>query len=305
MVRLGPMDNSQAPASILDTLRTVEFRLGLKGYNVDEVDEYLDKAAQEAEGLQEHVRQLNERLRQASERIAQLERDKRAAPAGGRQRGGGRGGGGLRGGRRALRRDAAAHTPAGAEVRRPDEAGERGGSGRGRRAGRGDGAGGHRRRRGDGGAAAGRDAPEAARGGHPAGGHPDRVGHGRREHGPAPRVGAQPAPRRALRDPQVGGRERAAGELAHGREAEVGSGARRGGVATTRLAVSRGGRRCADAEPPETPPCREGPARSDPLRWGERGMLPLSLAVRYRHPLPGRGRRQGNRPRDVVRRRER
>jgi DivIVA domain-containing protein len=75
------MDNSQAPSSILDTLRTVEFRLGLKGYNVDEVDEYLDKAAQEAEALQEHVRQLNERLRQASERIAQLEREKRAAPA--------------------------------------------------------------------------------------------------------------------------------------------------------------------------------------------------------------------------------
>jgi cell division initiation protein len=74
------MDSSQTPSSILDTLRTVEFRLGLKGYNVDEVDEYLDKAAQEAEGLQEHVRQLNERLRQASERIAQLERDKRSAP---------------------------------------------------------------------------------------------------------------------------------------------------------------------------------------------------------------------------------
>ncbi len=74
------MDNSQVPASILDTLRTVEFRLGLKGYNVDEVDEYLDKAAQESEALQEHVRQLNERLRQASERIAQLEREKRAAP---------------------------------------------------------------------------------------------------------------------------------------------------------------------------------------------------------------------------------
>src|SRR6516162_1407485 len=75
------MDNSPAPASILDTLRTVEFRLGLKGYNVDEVDEYLDKAAQEAEGLQEHVRQLNERLRQASERIASLKRDMRSAPA--------------------------------------------------------------------------------------------------------------------------------------------------------------------------------------------------------------------------------
>jgi DivIVA domain-containing protein len=75
------MDNSPASSSILDTLRTVEFRLGLKGYNVDEVDEYLDKAAQEAEGLQEHVRQLNERLRQASERIATLEREKRSAPA--------------------------------------------------------------------------------------------------------------------------------------------------------------------------------------------------------------------------------
>jgi DivIVA domain-containing protein len=75
------MDSSQTPSSILDTLRTVEFRLGLKGYNVDEVDEYLDKAAQEAEGLQEHVRQLNDRLRQASERIAQLEREKKSAPA--------------------------------------------------------------------------------------------------------------------------------------------------------------------------------------------------------------------------------
>ncbi len=74
------MDNSQSASSTLDTLRTVEFRLGLKGYNVDEVDEYLDKAAQEAEALQEHVRQLNERLRQASERIAQLESEKRSEP---------------------------------------------------------------------------------------------------------------------------------------------------------------------------------------------------------------------------------
>jgi DivIVA domain-containing protein len=75
------MDNSQSSSSTLDTLRTVEFRLGLKGYNVDEVDEYLDKAAQEAEALQEHVRQLNERLRQASDRIAQLETERRSEPA--------------------------------------------------------------------------------------------------------------------------------------------------------------------------------------------------------------------------------
>jgi len=74
------MDNSQSASSTLDTLRTVEFRLGLKGYNVDEVDEYLDKAAQEAEALQEHVRQLNERLRQAGERIGQLESERRSEP---------------------------------------------------------------------------------------------------------------------------------------------------------------------------------------------------------------------------------
>jgi DivIVA domain-containing protein len=75
------MDNSQSASSTLDTLRTVEFRLGLKGYNVDEVDEYLDKAAQEAETLQEHVRQLTERLRQASDRIGQLETERRSEPA--------------------------------------------------------------------------------------------------------------------------------------------------------------------------------------------------------------------------------
>jgi cell division initiation protein len=68
------MDSGQTPQQpILETLRTVEFRLGLKGYNVDEVDEYLEKAAVEAERLQEQLRQTVERLRQASERIAQLE----------------------------------------------------------------------------------------------------------------------------------------------------------------------------------------------------------------------------------------
>jgi len=73
------MDSAPTSSSILDTLRTVEFRLGLKGYNVDEVDEYLDRAAQEAEALQETLRQMNERLRQASDRIVQLERDVRDA----------------------------------------------------------------------------------------------------------------------------------------------------------------------------------------------------------------------------------
>ena len=67
---MGTMDASQ---SALDSLRTVEFRETLKGYHRDDVDEYLEKAAVEAEGLQEQLRQGGERLRQAAERISQLE----------------------------------------------------------------------------------------------------------------------------------------------------------------------------------------------------------------------------------------
>ncbi len=67
---MAGMDASQ---NALDTLRTVEFRETLKGYHRDDVDEYLERAAVEAEGLQEQLRQAGERLRQAGERIAQLE----------------------------------------------------------------------------------------------------------------------------------------------------------------------------------------------------------------------------------------
>ena len=67
------MHGMDASQSALDSLRTVEFRETLKGYHRDDVDEYLEKAAVEAEGLQEQFRQANERLRQAGERIAQLE----------------------------------------------------------------------------------------------------------------------------------------------------------------------------------------------------------------------------------------
>jgi DivIVA domain-containing protein len=67
---MAAMDASQ---SALDSLRTVEFRETLKGYHRDDVDEYLEKAAVEAEGLQEQLRQSGERLRQAAERISQLE----------------------------------------------------------------------------------------------------------------------------------------------------------------------------------------------------------------------------------------
>jgi DivIVA domain-containing protein len=74
------MDNAAPTQSILDTLRTVEFRLGLKGYNVDEVDEYLEKAAVEAEQVQDRLRTVNERLRHAVERIAQLEAELQRSP---------------------------------------------------------------------------------------------------------------------------------------------------------------------------------------------------------------------------------
>ncbi|MEI6453482.1 MAG: DivIVA domain-containing protein, partial [Actinomycetes bacterium] len=67
------MDNADTTSSVLETLRTVEFRLGLKGYNVDEVDEYLEKAAVEAEGLRDQLRQAGERLRHAADRIKGLE----------------------------------------------------------------------------------------------------------------------------------------------------------------------------------------------------------------------------------------
>ena len=76
------MDTPAAPKSVLETLRTVEFRLGLRGYDVDEVDDYLEKVAVEADALQAQLAQMTERLRQAADRISQLESQRgSAAPA--------------------------------------------------------------------------------------------------------------------------------------------------------------------------------------------------------------------------------
>ncbi len=74
------MDSEPSATSVLDTLRTVEFRLGLKGYNVDEVDEFLEKAAVEAETIKEQIRQSTDRLQQATQRISQLEQEGRTRP---------------------------------------------------------------------------------------------------------------------------------------------------------------------------------------------------------------------------------
>ena len=70
-----------AAQSALDSLRTVEFRETLKGYHRDDVDEYLEKAAIEAEALQEQLRQAGDRLRLAGERIAELEAALKQQPA--------------------------------------------------------------------------------------------------------------------------------------------------------------------------------------------------------------------------------
>jgi cell division initiation protein len=75
------MPSQTQPMSALDSLRTVEFRQTLRGYHIDDVDEYLERVALEAEALQEQLRQSAERMRQATDRIAQLEQAQRGSPA--------------------------------------------------------------------------------------------------------------------------------------------------------------------------------------------------------------------------------
>ena len=69
----------------IDQLKTIEFKVGLRGFAVAEVDDFLDQVAVEIEMLREHYReqsnQLNQQLRRASERIKQLEGEGGAAPA--------------------------------------------------------------------------------------------------------------------------------------------------------------------------------------------------------------------------------
>ncbi len=73
-----PPSTDQQPS--LDSLRTVEFRQTLRGYHIDDVDNYLEQVAVEAEALQEQARLTAERLRQAADRIAALERQLEQQP---------------------------------------------------------------------------------------------------------------------------------------------------------------------------------------------------------------------------------
>jgi len=75
----SPKPNDQAGGapgaskSSIDSLRTVEFRTTLRGYHMDDVDEYLERVAVEAEAVQEQMRLASERVKQSLERITSLE----------------------------------------------------------------------------------------------------------------------------------------------------------------------------------------------------------------------------------------
>ena len=67
------MDSSDNAYSALDAIDTVAFKVGLKGYNVDEVDEFLERLSGEVRQMKDLVVQQRQQLRQAAERISQLD----------------------------------------------------------------------------------------------------------------------------------------------------------------------------------------------------------------------------------------
>jgi DivIVA domain-containing protein len=67
------MESTDTPRSALDDIKTVSFKQGIRGYVVDEVDEFLDRAAAEVDQIREQMHQMRQQLRQAGERIRQLE----------------------------------------------------------------------------------------------------------------------------------------------------------------------------------------------------------------------------------------
>ncbi len=76
------MDGTESSYSALDAIDTVAFKIGVRGYNVDEVDDFLEKLSGEVHQLKELVAQQRQQLRQAGERINQLDRGSDApAPA--------------------------------------------------------------------------------------------------------------------------------------------------------------------------------------------------------------------------------
>src|SRR5579863_4847254 len=67
------MDSTDSGTSALDAIDTVAFKIGVRGYNVDEVDDFLERLSGEVHQLKELVQQQRQQLRQAGERISQLD----------------------------------------------------------------------------------------------------------------------------------------------------------------------------------------------------------------------------------------
>src|SRR5665213_785923 len=67
------MDSSNNSLSAIDSIDTVAFKIGLRGYGVDEVDEFLERLSSEVRQLQDLAKQQRQQLRQAAERISQLD----------------------------------------------------------------------------------------------------------------------------------------------------------------------------------------------------------------------------------------
>jgi DivIVA domain-containing protein len=75
------MDSTDNATSALDTIDTVAFKVGLKGYNVDEVDDFLERLSVEVRQLKDLAQQQRQQLRQAAERINQLDARGATGPA--------------------------------------------------------------------------------------------------------------------------------------------------------------------------------------------------------------------------------
>ena len=67
------MDTKDSAYAALDAIDTVAFKIGVRGYNVDEVDDFLERLSGEVHQLKELVQQQRQQLRQAGERINQLD----------------------------------------------------------------------------------------------------------------------------------------------------------------------------------------------------------------------------------------
>ncbi len=70
---MADMTTPDLPNNSLSQLREVRFKWGIRGYDVDEVDAFLESCADESDAMSEKLRQQSLQLRQAYERVSQLE----------------------------------------------------------------------------------------------------------------------------------------------------------------------------------------------------------------------------------------